>query len=126
MFLLNVFIVSLFASLFLLSSKLQEIKNGRQTFVGRFLTKGDRYINGLLGRVKQIASHHQERAFFIFLVHVPSRIEQFFRFVKHRAHEYYHGTNTKIRGKKDIASGQSVSAYMRSMTLARDADKGQL
>lgn len=124
MWLFNVFIVSLFASLFLLSNKLREVKNSRQTFVGRFLTKGDPYIKMVVTKVKTFLDHHRERAFFIFLVHVPSRVEQFFKQLKNKSHNYYHGANTKIRGQKDLTDNpQSVSAYMRSMTLARDTDK---
>ena len=125
MWLLNVFIFSLFAVLFLLSVKMKEINNHRQSFVGRFLTKGDPIIRSIIKYFQGFFNHYRERTFFIFLVHVPNRVETFFKDLRNRSHGYYHGANTKIRGKRDLGD-RSVSPYLRSMSITRPVDGGKV
>jgi hypothetical protein len=128
MWLLNVFLGSLVLTLFLLVTKIQEIKNSRQSSVSRFITKGDPFIRSIVKYFQGFWNHYRDRAFFVFLVHVPNRIEEFFKNLRHKSHGYYHGANTKIRGKRELMNrpDSAVSPYMRSMSMMRDADKGQV
>ena len=123
MWLLYIFIVSTLGVLFLVFTKTREIKNGGKFLVGRFLSKGDPIISTAGKRLKNFLHHHSERAFFLFLVHIPNHAELFFRRLRAKTHEYYHGANTKIRGKRDFGDS-AVSPYMRSMSFRRDGDKG--
>ncbi|MEK7390862.1 MAG: hypothetical protein AAB635_01860 [Patescibacteria group bacterium] len=121
MWLLYIFIVSTGGVLLLLFVKTGEIKNGRQSFVGRLLSKGDPVILTTGKRFHGFLHHHSERAFFLFLVHIPNHAELFFRRLRAKTHKYYHGANTKIRGKRDFGDS-AVSPYMRSMSFRRDGD----
>lgn len=121
MWLLYVFIVSTGGVFFLLFEKTREIKNGREFFVGRFLSKGDPIILMTVKRLHNLFRHHSERAFFLFLVHIPNHAELFFGRLRAKTHKYYHGASTKIRGKRDFR-GNDISPYMRSMSFRRDGD----
>ncbi len=121
MSLLYTCIVALLGILFLLVVKRVEMKKGRQTFFGRFFSKGDPVIIAVGKRLQEIWDHRRERAFFLFLVHIPNRVEALFGRIKAKTHGYYHGTNPKMRGKRDF-SNNTVSPYMRSMSFRRDGD----
>ncbi len=125
MYLLYTFILAVLLSAVVLVSKNHELKSGQQNFVGRLLTKGDPYLKAVIVWFQKLVNKHWEKTFFLFLVHIPSRIESFFSRIKHRAHDYYHGVNEKVRDQKKL-SDDSASPYMRSMSFRRDGDTTQL
>lgn len=123
MWLLYVFIISAIGVLVLLFAKIRELKVGRQTFVGRLVTKADPFFQGMMKRGQGLLHHHSERAFFLFLVHLPNRAEVYSKHLKMKAHDYYHGANRKVRGKRDLPNG-GASPYMRSMYFRRGDNGG--
>lgn len=121
MWLLYIFLISFFGILILLTAKIKEIRNKQQTSVGKFLAKGDPYILTFRVWFKSFFSHHQERAFFLFLVHIPDRIEMIFKNLKARTNDYYHRINARLRNRRDL-SNDGVSPYIRSILFRRDGD----
>jgi len=121
MLLLYIFIAAFLGIIFLLLIKRVEMKNGKQTFFGRIFSKGDPLIIAIGMRFQEMWDHRRERAFFLFLVHIPNQIEVFLGRIKVKTHGYYHGTNAKMRGKRNF-SDNTVSPYMRSMSFRRDGD----
>ncbi len=119
--LLYTFIVATLALGVLVFAKSRELKTGKPTFVNKALSKCDPFCNTVSARVKHIAHNQREKAFFLFLVHIPSQIEALFTKIRQRTHDYYRGTNEKMRNKRNI-SNSTVSPYMRSMTLKRDTE----
>jgi hypothetical protein len=125
MYLLYTFILATLLSLVVIVSKMREVNTSRQTLVGRMLRVGDPLIQSVVSRFRKLVSKHWERTFFLFLVHIPSRMETFFGSMKKRGHDYYHGVNEKVRDRRDLGDS-SVSPYMRSMSLRRDGDTPQV
>ncbi len=109
----------------MLFAKMKENKNGRQTLLGRLLVKGDPMIVSLGKKTQGILSYHWERSFYLFLVHIPSRIEAFFGHVKSKAHGHYHEVSSKMRDQREF-SKNSASPYMRSMPMRRDGEAGSI
>lgn len=118
--LLTIFIISAFLAAVILLSKNQEVKTGRPTFVGSFLAKGDPKILAVSQSAQQIFNNHWDKTFLLFLVHIPGRIEAFLRKFRTKAHDYYHGINTKVRDQRELTE-DAVSPYMRSMTMNRES-----
>lgn len=116
-----IFIVSLLTLGVLVFAKYWELKTGKPTFVNNLLSKCDPFCVAVNVRIQHVIHNNRERAFFLFLVKIPSQIEAMFSKVRARMHDYYHGTNEKMRNKRNISRG-TVSPYMRSMTLKRDTE----
>ena len=121
MWLLYILLVSAFGVLVVLFAKIKEIKNGRQTVVGKFVCKGDAHVMFVWKKIESVLHYHGERTFFLFLVHIPSRTEAFFKSFRARAHNYYHGVSTKIRDRRNLSDNR-ISPYMRSMSFRRDGE----
>jgi type III secretory pathway component EscS len=124
MWLLYVFIISVIGVLVLLFSKISALKNNRQTFVCRLLAKADPLVSKSGRWIQGLFHHHSERAFFLFLVHLPNRAEAYSKHLKTKAHDYYRGANRKIRGKRDLSNNAAASPYMRSMHFRRGDNGG--
>jgi len=121
MLLVYILIVSSFGAIVILAAKTKEIKSGRQTFVGKLLSKGDPWATRVILRIQAFLHHQREKTFFLFLVHIPSKAETLSRRLRSRAHGHYHHVQRKIRDRRDL-SGERVSPYMRSMFFKRDGD----
>lgn len=128
MWLLSLFIVSFLGVVVLLLAKMREMKTGIQNVVGRLLAKGDPVIRGYCKWLQNFANRHGERTFFLFLVHIPSRIEAFFSHLKNKSHDHYHGLSKKMRDRRDLSKEKSSTAspYMRSMPVRGDGEIGQI
>ncbi len=119
--LLYTFIIAALALSALVVAKSRQLETGKPTFINTLLAKCDPFFTAVRDRIQYMIDHRRERAFFLFLVQIPSQIELFFGKLRVKTHDYYHGTNEKMRNKQNI-SGSTVSPYMRSMTLRRDTE----
>lgn len=119
--LLYTFIITALVLGVFVAKKAQELKTGKQTLITKMLAKCDPFFNRISRNIQGLVDQLRQQTFFLFLVHIPSKIEGFFAGVRVRMHDYYHGTNEKMRNKQNLSNGP-VSPYMRSMTFNRDTE----
>lgn len=119
MWLLYVFIASLFLALVLFLLKLGELKKGKKNPIGRLLSRGDASLVRLGKYFEGHFHYRREKTFFFFLVHLPNRFESFFARLRTKTHDRYLDLSARIRGKRNL-SKNTASPYMRSMTTDRE------
>lgn len=119
--LLYTFIIATLILGVLVVSKSRELKTGKPTWINKLLSKFDPFCKAVSDRIQHIVRHRRERTSFLFLVHFPNKIESLIGKIKVKMHDYYHGTNERMRNKQNL-SQSTVSPYMRSMTLKRDTE----
>lgn len=121
---LTTLIVSACVIAFMLAVKLWEMKRGgAETFLTRFLGRGDKHVVAFFVRVRKITAHYREQAMFVFLVRLPAHVEAFSSEIKRRSHGKYHSLSVKMRGKRTLSSRGTVSPFMR--TLASGTGRGE-
>jgi len=115
-----VFAISLFFCLVFVAIKLWERKKQTSTFVTRFLAKGDAYIFKAKAELQYALHDNKQKTIFFFLVHLPERIELFFREIKKRSHGKYHNMSERVRGKQTLRGTGDISPFMRNITRRED------
>lgn len=119
---LIIIVVSFVAIALMLVLKIWEAKSERQTFVTRFISRGDNYIFRFNKSALQTSNFLKEHAIFMVLVRIPSQIEKFFARLKRRSLSRYNSLSGKMRGERVLSSGSSASPFIRTLA-GRNGDR---